>query len=284
MRLPAELQAAVDAAAAAAVTAAGARRAIGLLDLTTLEADDTEERVASLCRRALTPLGPVAAVCVWPRFVPAAAAALRAAAEDHAPGGRPVRVATVVNFPAGDADPAAVAAETTAAIAAGADEVDVVFPYVPFLDGGRAGPRAVLDACRQACGDAVPMKVILETGRFPDAGLLDRAAREAIAAGAAFLKTSTGKLQPAATPEAAAVLAGAIHASGAAAGPKSVGLKVSGGVRDAAAAARYLQVAEHILGPGWAHPDTFRFGASALLEALLTAAGTAVDERPSSSY
>lgn len=259
MKLPADLQGALDACTTAPSDPALARRAIGMLDLTSLNGDDSERSVAALCARAITPEGPVAAVCVWPRFVPAARRALE---------GGPVKVATVVNFPTGEADSAAVAAETRRAIEDGADEIDVVLPYRAFIDGARTQPMNVVKACREACGDRALMKVILESGAFPDAELLAWAARDAIAAGADFLKTSTGKTQPAATPEAAAVMLDSIYESG-----KPVGFKAAGGIRDAAGAALFLALADHILGEGWATPQTFRFGASSLLDALLAEAG-----------
>ncbi|MBP2299193.1 deoxyribose-phosphate aldolase [Azospirillum picis] len=259
MKLSADLQSALDACANAPSDAVLARRAVGMLDLTSLNGDDSEQTVEALCARAATPVGPVAAVCIWPRFVPTASRALE---------GTGVKVATVVNFPSGEADAAAVAAETRRAIADGADEVDVVLPYKAFIDGARTQPMNVVKACREACADKALMKVILESGAFPDADLLAWAARDAIAAGADFLKTSTGKTQPAATLPAAAVMLDCIYESG-----KTVGFKASGGIRDAAEAARYLALADGILGDGWATPGTFRFGASSLLEALLAAAG-----------
>lgn len=260
MKLPAELQMTVDAAAGAVADAATARRAIGLLDLTSLNDDDTGETVRALCRRAVTPLGPVAAVCVWPRFVAHSREAL---------AGSGVRVATVVNFPAGKGDADSVRAEIAAAIAAGADEIDLVMPYRAFIDGARTQPLAVIRAGREACGEGTALKVILETGAFPDPDLIGWAARDAIAAGADFLKTSTGKIQPAATLPAVALLLEAVHGSG-----KPVGVKAAGGIRDSAAAASYLQLADAVMGEGWATPATFRFGASALLDALLETAGT----------
>lgn len=262
MKLSADLQGALDACANAPSDADLARRAVGMLDLTSLNGDDSDRVVESLCARAVTPVGPVAAVCVWPRFVPTARKAL---------AGTPVKVATVVNFPTGEADSAAVAAETRRAIGDGADEIDVVLPYRAFIDGARTQPINVLKACRESCGDKALMKVILESGAFPDAELLAWAARDAIAAGADFLKTSTGKSQPAATLEAAAVMLDSIYESG-----KPVGFKASGGIRDTAGAACFLALADHILGDGWATPATFRFGASSLLDALLADAGHGV--------
>jgi deoxyribose-phosphate aldolase len=259
MKLSDDLQQALDAVADTPSDAAGARRAIGMLDLTSLNDGDTDAAVEALCARANTPAGPVAAVCVWPRFVPTARKAL---------DGTSIRIATVVNFPTGEADAATVAAETRAAIADGAHEIDVVLPYRAYIDGARSLPVALLKACREACGDQALMKVILESGQFPEADLLGWASRDAIAAGADFLKTSTGKTHPAAKLDAAAVMLGSIYESG-----KPVGFKAAGGIRDAAGAATYLALADHLLGEGWATPQTFRFGASSLLDALLDTAG-----------
>ncbi len=266
MILPNELQAIVNEAEQAKGDAFAAARAVPLLDLTTLEEDDDEARVRELCRRADTPLIPVAAVCVWPRFVPLARKLLK-----H----KPVRVATVVNFPGGEAEAARVAEETAAAVEAGAHEIDVVMPYRAYIDGARAQPLAALRACREACGDGVTMKVILESGVYPDPELIVWASRDAIAAGADFLKTSTGKVAPAATLPAAALMLHAIHESGRQETDRPVGFKAAGGVRTTDAAAGYLLVADRIMGEFWTRPRTFRFGASALLDALLTSAGQA---------
>ncbi|HYD30778.1 MAG TPA: deoxyribose-phosphate aldolase [Azospirillaceae bacterium] len=229
-------------------------RLIPLIDLTSLNDGDTAGIVASLCRRAVTPKGRVAAVCVWPRFVAQAKADL---------SGTGVKVATVVNFPSGAADAVAVAAETAQAVGDGADEIDMVLPYRRFLAGDRATAGAVLKDCRNACGGA-RLKVILESGAFTEAAELRAAADLAIAAGADFLKTSTGKIATGATLEAAAVMLEAIRASGC-----PVGFKASGGIREVGPAARYLDLADRLMGAGWATPRTFRFGASGLLDALV---------------
>ncbi|NYZ17429.1 deoxyribose-phosphate aldolase [Azospirillum sp. RWY-5-1] len=259
MKLSAELQTIVDEATGAKATPAIARRAIGLLDLTSLNDDDTGDVVEALCRRAVTPAGPVAAVCVWPRFVAGARRAL---------DGTGVRIATVVNFPGGADDTATVAKDTRDAVADGADEIDVVLPYRAFIDGARSQPQALLRACFDACGERALMKVILEAGQFPTADLLSWASRDAIAAGAAFLKTSTGKTQPAATLPTTALLLDAAHDAGRPVGVP-VGVKAAGGIRDADTAAAYLHLADAIMGEGWATPRTFRFGASGLLDSLL---------------
>jgi deoxyribose-phosphate aldolase len=231
-----------------------ARRVIPVLDLTNLEDGCDEAGARVLCEKARTRFGPVAAVCLWPRFVPLAKVLL---------AGSDVRVATVANFPAGAADPATAARETAEAVAAGADEVDVVFPFAAPAEG-----PALVRACRRAAGRRM-LKVILETGALGDAAAIRRAAAAAIDAGADFVKTSTGKREPGATPEAARAICEAILA--ARAQRRWAGLKVSGGVRTLADANAYLAIAEGMLGPEFVGPGTFRIGASKLLDACLAA-------------
>jgi deoxyribose-phosphate aldolase len=231
-----------------------ARRVIPVLDLTDLDEGCDEAGARVLCEKARTRFGPVAAVCLWPRFVPLAKVLL--AASD-------VRVATVANFPSGAADPASAARETAEAVTAGADEIDIVFPF----DAPDQGP-ALLRACRQAAGRKL-LKVILETGRLGDAAAIRRAAAAAIDAGADFVKTSTGKREPGATPDAARAICEAILASRAQ--RRWAGLKVSGGVRSLADANTYFAIAEGMLGPEFIGPGTFRIGASKLLDVCLAA-------------
>jgi deoxyribose-phosphate aldolase len=226
---------------------------VALLDLTSLDDDDTPEVVRALCAKADTPRGPVAAVCILPQFVPVAAEAL---------AGSEVLVATVANFPAGDDDALAAAQETEAAVAAGADEVDVVAPWRAHVAGDREAVQRLVGAARSAAGDRT-LKVILETGSHPDAATTRAIADAALAAGADILKTSTGKIGRGATPEAARVLLEALRDHG------SGGLKVSGGVRTAEQAEAYISLAGELMGPGWVTARTFRIGASSLLDDLL---------------
>jgi deoxyribose-phosphate aldolase len=237
--------------------ATAARRALPLVDLTSLNDDDTEERIAALCAQARTHAGPVAAVCIYPRFVAQAAAAL---------AGSPVRVATVANFPAGLDDPRGARAEAERALADGAHEVDVVLPYLAFAAGDRAAALEVVTQTREATAGAT-LKVILETGRLESEKLIREAATAVLDAGADFVKTSTGKLVPGATLEAARPMLEAIRDHG------RGGFKAAGGVRTAEDAAAYLALADEIVGPGWTSPETFRFGASGLLGDLLDALG-----------
>ncbi|MGM0701726.1 MAG: deoxyribose-phosphate aldolase [Pseudomonadota bacterium] len=239
-----------------------ARQALALMDLTSLNDDDSDATIEALCQRAKTPVGTPAAVCVYPAFVVTARRALTA----HQLGGT-VKVATVTNFPHGGDDVMAAARETRSAVASGADEVDVVFPYRALMAGDEETGRELVACCRQACGGAT-LKVILETGELAEPALIRRAAELAIEGGADFLKTSTGKVAVNATLEAAEILLETIRASG-----KEVGFKAAGGVRTAEDAEAYLKLAERVMGPAWVTPAHFRFGASGLLDDLLATLG-----------
>ena len=237
-----------------------ARRLLRLIDLTSLNPTDTEASVSALAALACTPCGRVAALCIWPRFIALARRCLE---------GTGVPIAVVANFPAGAADISAAAAETAAAIAAGADEVDVVFPYRALLAGDAATGLALVRACRAACGERGLLKVILETGELGSEARIRHACEVAVEGGAHFLKTSTGKTQPAATLTAAAVMLEVIDE--AQRRGISVGLKPSGGLRQIADAAAYLDLYEERFGPGSATPASFRIGASSLITPVLAA-------------
>jgi deoxyribose-phosphate aldolase len=237
-----------------------ARRILALIDLTSLNSTDTEESVAALAALASTAVGRVAAVCIWARFIAVARARLK---------GTGVSVAVVANFPDGSSDVGAAADETAAAVANGADEIDVVLPYQALLAGDDATAVALVRACREACGPNALLKVILETGQLDSAEHIRRASELAIEGGAQFLKTSTGKTQPGATLSAASVMLDAIGS--ARARGLTVGLKVSGGVGTIAAARAYLDLYEMRFGAGSATPATFRIGASSLLKPVLAA-------------
>jgi deoxyribose-phosphate aldolase len=237
-----------------------ARRLLGLMDLTSLNANDTEASVTALTALASTPAGRVAAVCIWPRFISVARRALE---------GSGVPIAAVANFPAGASDVTAAAAETAAAIAAGANEVDVVFPYRAMLAGDEAKGLALVRACRAACGEHGLLKVILETGQLGSQERIRQASELAVEGGAHFLKTSTGKTQPAATLSAAAVLLDVIAA--AKRRGINVGLKPSGGLGRMPDAAAYLDLYEERFGPGSASSASLRIGASSLITPVLAA-------------
>lgn len=237
-----------------------ARLAISLLDLTDLADETTDDAAAALCASARR--SGVAAVCVWPPFVAGCASAL---------ADTDIAVATVVNFPTGDEPLHLVLDQTRQALADGADEIDVVLPYHAWLGGDTDAAVDVLDGVRElvsahADGSGIDhlVKVIVESGELPDRSAIDRAAHFAIAHGADFVKTSTGKTPISATLEAAETILEAIEMSG-----EPVGFKASGGIRTLADAAAYLDLAARIMGSDWITPETFRFGASSLLDALM---------------
>jgi deoxyribose-phosphate aldolase len=241
--------------------AEGARRIVPLIDLTDLSNGLDEPGVERLCARAVTPLGPVAAVCLWAGFVPQARRLLRDTG---------IRVATVVNFPAGEADVMRAADEARYAMLDGADEIDVVMPWRALAAGQAEVVGALLGAVKAVMPPGRTLKVILETGELDKPGLIRQAARIAIGTGADFIKTSTGRTAVSATPEAVRIMLEEIRSAG-----RPVGIKPSGGIRTPADAAAFLALADAIMGPDWARPATFRFGASGLLDACLDAAGAA---------
>jgi len=237
-----------------------ARRILALIDLTSLNSTDTEESVTALAALASTPAGRVAAVCIWARFIAVARERLK---------GTGVPIAVVANFPDGSSDVHGAADETAKAVANGANEVDVVFPYRALLSGDNATGVTLVRACREACGPKALLKVILETGQLATAERIRQASELAIEGGAQFLKTSTGKTQPGATVPAAAVMLDAIES--ARTRGITVGFKASGGIGTIAAAQAYLELYEKRLGAGTATPATFRIGASSLLKPVLAA-------------
>lgn len=233
---------------------AAARRALAALDLTNLDDACDAAAIDALCGRARTPHGDVAAVCVWPAFVSQCRARL---------GRGGVRVATVVNFPGGDEPAGEVMRMTEAAVADGADEIDMVIPYRALLEGREEVVATRVKRVKKAADGAL-VKAILETGVLDEPAVIRRAAELAIEGGADFIKTSTGKVPVNATLSAARIMLEAIRDSGA-----PVGFKAAGGVKTTAQAGHYLDLADEIMGEGWATPATFRFGASGVLDDLL---------------
>ncbi|WP_372880535.1 deoxyribose-phosphate aldolase [Psychromonas sp.] len=235
------------------------RLAIQLMDLTTLNEDDTDQKVKQLCADAHSAAGNTAAVCIYPRFIPIARKTLQ---QQNTPD---IKIATVTNFPHGNDDLDIALAETRAAVAYGADEVDLVFPYRALMAGNAEIGATMVKACRDICGEQVTLKVIIESGELKSPALIKQASEICINAGADFIKTSTGKVPVNATLEATKVMLEAIKESG-----RDVGFKAAGGVKDAQAASDYLQLAASIMGDNWINTAHFRFGASSLLGALLT--------------
>jgi deoxyribose-phosphate aldolase len=238
-----------------------AQQAIGLMELTSLNADDTPEKIITLCQRALTPVGYVAAVCVLPRF---AGLARRTLDSLHA---REIMVVAAVNFPSGSPSVSLAEQEAQAAILAGADEVDLVYPYHALLGGDRQIGADIVSACKAKCGRAT-LTVTLETGVLRDPQVIHGASCVAIQEGANFLKTSTGKQIVNATPQASRILIGAIAESGA-----HVGINVSGSVRTLDEARVHMDLVKARFGPRWVEQGRLRLGATSLLDDLLVRLG-----------
>ena len=241
------------------------RLAIACTDLTTLEGSDTDSRVAQLCRKAIAPdptdptIPTVAAVCVYPTRVAAAKAALH---------GTAVKVASVATaFPSGQAPLDVKLRETQEAVAAGADDIDMVIDRGAFLAGKTSDVAHEIEAVKDACA-GVTLKVILETGELGTYDNIRRASMLAMHAGADFIKTSTGKISPAATLPTALVMLEAVRDFFSLSG-RTVGLKVAGGIRTAKQALQYLVVVNETVGPHWLQPALFRIGASSLLNDIL---------------
>jgi len=240
--------------------------ALSMIDLTTLEGQDTPGKVRQLCQKAIhlhdavPDLPHVAAVCVYPTMVKVARQALA--------GHDDIKVASVATaFPSGMAPLSVKLEDVRGAVAEGADEVDMVISRGAFLAGDYERVFDEIVAVKEACGQA-HLKVILETGEL---GTLDRVRRAsvlAINAGADFIKTSTGKIQPAATLPVTLVMLLAIRDHYYATG-RRVGMKPAGGISKAKLAVQYLVMLRETLGEGWLTPDLFRFGASSLANDLL---------------
>lgn len=239
--------------------------AISMVDLTTLEGADTPGKVRALCAKAVRPdvtdpaVPSVAAVCVYPDLVQVAR---------HELQGTGIAVAAVATaFPSGRASLDVKLADVRGAVTAGADEIDMVIDRGAFLAGRYGQVYAEIRAVREACGGA-HLKVILETGELATLDNVARASWLAMLAGADFVKTSTGKVTPAATPAVALVMLAAVRDFEQASG-RRIGVKVAGGIRTAKDAIRYLVLVNEVAGPAWLTPRYFRIGASTLLNDLL---------------
>jgi deoxyribose-phosphate aldolase len=243
----------------------GLRLAFSMLDLTTLEGQDTPGKIRTLCHKAMYPasgkLGvpTVAAVCVYPKFVRIAKEALR---------GSKVNVAAVATyFPSGQSSRKTRLLDTRVALEAGADEIDMVIDRGAFLSGDYGSVHDEIAEVKQLCG-AVHLKVILETGELGTYDNVRRASILAMDAGGDFIKTSTGKVSPAATLPVTLVMLEAIRDYFFATG-KRVGMKPAGGIRTAKQALQYLVLVNETLGDDWMSPDLFRLGASTLANDIL---------------
>jgi deoxyribose-phosphate aldolase len=239
--------------------------AIRCVDLTTLEGADTPGKVRALCAKARRPdpgdpgTPPVAAVCIYPDLVPTAVGEL---------AGSGVAVASVATaFPSGRASLATKLADVADAVRAGADEVDMVIDRGAFLCGRYGQVYDEIVAVKQACG-AAHLKVILETGELSTLDNVRRASWLALLSGGDFIKTSTGKVSPAATPPVALVMLQAVRDFALSTGERR-GVKLAGGIRAAKEAIRYLVLVKETAGEDWLDPALFRLGASTLLNDLL---------------
>ncbi|WP_159820445.1 deoxyribose-phosphate aldolase [Colwellia sp. 20A7] len=239
-----------------------AKQAISLMDLTSLTDQETPADIEKLCLQAKSAGGNTAAICIFPRFIPLAKKLLTNQGTPN------IKIATVTNFPHGNDDVAIAVAETKAAVAYGADEVDVVFPYQALINGDTEIGLKLVAACKQVCPNDVLLKVIIETGELKTPELIKLASEISIRAGADFIKTSTGKVNVNATPQAAEIMLNVINATNDA--NTDTGFKAAGGVRDVNDAQVYLDIASNILGEHWVSTEHFRFGASSLLNNLLT--------------
>lgn len=236
--------------------------AISMVDLTTLEGADTPGKVRAMCAKAAHPgdgAPRVAAVCVYPDLVAVAAEAL---------AGSGVKVASVATaFPSGRSSLEVKVSDTALAVAAGADEIDMVIDRGAFLSGDYTKVYEEIVAVKAACGDA-HLKVILETGELSTYDNVRRASWLAMLAGADFIKTSTGKVSPAATPSVTLVMLEAVRDFRDRTG-RQVGVKPAGGIRTTKDAIKNLVLVNEIAGDDWLTPEWFRLGASSVLNDLL---------------
>ena len=228
---------------------------IPLLDYTRLNQPDLDSAVAKFCQEAKTKLGNVAAVCVYPEYLSILRQLL---------AGTSIEKAVVINFPQGSLSNSEPMQTAEKAIEAGATELDWVMPYTDFFAGKQKAVEQHLQAARHLSGD-IRLKIIIESGAFQDQQKLLDAALMCIDCGADFIKTSTGKIDIGATPEAIDTFIAAIQLR-----PHSkVGIKISGGVATTEDAQKYIQQICRKLGENWVHPDKIRIGASRLLNDLL---------------
>lgn len=235
---------------------------IELLDLTSLNLDDDDDRIIALCRKAVTPVGLVASVCVYPQFVQLARRTLDSL------GAESVRISAVANYPYGGPSLQSAVYETRAALASGADEVGLVYPYRTQLNGDKQEATDLVEACRETCGDRAVLKVMIESGELKDPQIIRSVCTEMMTVGVDFIETSTGKASVNATPQAARIILEVIAEAGG-----QGGFKATGGIRTFEDAKIYLGLAGARFGPNWVNVNRVRIGASSLLDDVLTGLG-----------
>lgn len=233
-----------------------ALKTLGLIDLTSLNDNDTDEAIKSLCEKTKTSYGSVPAICIYSRYIPLARNILNKINPN-------VKIATVTNFPHGSSDIDLALYETKLAIGRGADEVDIVFPYHYLITGDITTGRKMVMEAKKLCGDKI-LKVIIESGELKTPELIKQASDISIESGADFIKTSTGKVTINATLEATKIMLNCIKDSG-----KKCGFKAAGGIKSVDEAAKYLDLTAIIMGESWINASNFRFGASSLLGDVL---------------
>lgn len=243
----------------------GLKLALSMIDLTTLEGKDTKGKVKQLCYKAMHPhdsikdIPTVAAICVYPSYVSIAKKSLQ---------GSDIKVASVATaFPSGQSSLKAKLTDTKYAVSQGADEIDMVISRGQFLAGNYQYVYDEIEAVKEACGNA-HLKVILETGELDTLDNVRRASEIAMLAGADFIKTSTGKIQPAATMQVTYVMLDAIKDFYFRTG-KMIGMKPAGGISTSKVALQYLVMLNEVLGEKWMNKNYFRFGASSLVNDIL---------------
>jgi deoxyribose-phosphate aldolase len=229
-----------------------ALKTLGLIDLTSLNDNDTDKAIIALCNKTKTQYGSVPAICIYSRYISLARETLNKINPD-------VKIATVTNFPHGGADLELALYETKLAINRGANEVDIVFPYHYLKNGDTQIGRQMVTDAKKICGDKI-LKVIIESGELKTPELIKLASNISIEAGADFIKTSTGKVAVNATLEATEIMLNCIKTSG-----KRCGFKAAGGIKSVAEAGQYLELTARIMGKEWINANNFRFGASSLL-------------------
>ncbi len=248
-----------------------AKQTLGLIDLTTLNDNDTDKVVIELCKKTTTEFGSVPAICIFRQFIPAAK-------QYFSDNNLNIKIATVTNFPHGNDDLQLALKETEEAIVLGADEVDIVFPYRALISGNQTIGANMIHDAKRICGNKV-LKVIIESGELVKPELIRLASEIAIANGADFIKTSTGKVKVNATLQAAEIMLNVIKETN-----SNCGFKAAGGIRLVSEAKEYLELTAKIMGEDWINASKFRFGASSLLSDVINVLTDKKSEINASQY
>jgi deoxyribose-phosphate aldolase len=234
----------------------GILKILQLIDLTSLNSNDSFDTIKLICNKSVTKFGNVAAICIYSHFIEYARKIYQDLQQN-------MKIATVVNFPHAMTDIDLINYEVSLAINRGADEIDLVFPYHALINGDIKVGVKIITNVRQLCKNNT-LKVIIESGELKTTDLIYQASKIAINAGADFIKTSTGKVAVNATVDAVKVMLEAIKDNN-----RKCGIKIAGGVRTLEEAIVYYNLAENFMGESWVNLNTFRFGTSSLLDNLL---------------